>query len=282
MPNVLRRAAVVFAAAAAACTAAVSVPAAHASTTSATEAECNDLPIVYLVHGMNEGPTVSHPQLSQSPTLQSFVDDMNEDTPGNYYSPSYYAQPVVYPAASRLNVGATWDTYMNDGERNLQSAITSWNNRTCSGYRHIALVGYSMGAWVIDKWLKDHKSEWGEVKAVTLFGDPCWTKPKYNEGLTQLFLFGYGCPSTTHYPYPAASSSVPFPIGSYTLNKDPVSGQGFSGGLTVLNADRQFASAAACLSPVTCPHLDYQNGWIGEGLVETGAEFVALHFVGLP
>jgi hypothetical protein len=232
---------------------------------------CRTYPIVYLVHGIGQGPTVSHPQLSQSPTLYTFATDLRDTT-------SFTARPVPYPAADGFNLVATWDTYMNDGVRNLQSDITQGNNSTCAGYRHIALVGYSMGAWVIDKWLQQHKSEWNEVTAVTLFGDPCWTSPKYNEGLTRLFLADYGCPPAKDYPYPAARSSVPFPIFSYTLNKDPVSGQGFSGSFTTLNADRQLASAIACLSPVTCPHLDYQTGWIGAGAVQDGANIVAAAF----
>jgi Cutinase len=275
MPNVLRRAAVIIAATA--CTAGVSVSAAHASTTTAS-AKCNNVPVVYLVHGIEQGPTVSAPQLSRSPELESFVDDMDEDED----APRFAWQTVAYPAASVFNLVATWDTYMNDGERNLQAEITSWNNRTCAGDRHIALVGYSMGAWVIDKWIIDHKSEWGEVKAVSLFGDPCWTSPKYNAGLTRLYLASYGCPSTKYYPYPAARSSVPFPISSYSLNKDPISGQGFSAHLTVLNLDNQLASALACFDTATCPHLDYQNGQIGADAVESGAGFVVQHLAGLP
>jgi hypothetical protein len=264
--------------AAAAATMAMNGPAANASTATAAATECNNLPVVYLVHGIEEGPTVANPQLSQSPELQSFVNDMDQYT----NSPEFRWQTVVYPAASVFNLVATWDTYMNDGERNLQSAITSWNNSTCPGDRHIALVGYSMGAWVIDKWLIDHKSEWGEVEAVSLFGDPCWTSPKYNAGLTRLYLASYGCPSTRYYPYPAARSSVPFPISSYTLNKDPISGQGFSANLTVLNLYNQFASAVACVRASTCPHLDYRTGQIGSGAVVSGAQFVAQRFTGLP
>jgi pimeloyl-ACP methyl ester carboxylesterase len=241
----------------------VSVPTAHASTME----ECNDVPVIYFVHGIEEGPNVAHPQLSQSPTLETFADDLRGST-----GISYRTVADVYPAASVFNIPGTWDTYMNDGERNLQSDITYWNDHTCSGERQIALVGYSMGAWVIDKWLKDNPAEWYEVSSVVLFGDPCWVRG-YNEGLTRLFLFDYGCGPTQDYPYPAAR--VPFPIYSFSLNKDPVSGQGFSGGLTVLNADRQLASAVACISPVTCPHLDYQAGWAGAEAVEDGASFVA-------
>lgn len=279
MPNVLRRAAVVAVAVAAASMAAVSVPAAHASTTQAADSECNGLPIVYLVHGIAQGPTVANPQLSQSPELSSFVTDLGDtdDTSFNYTR-------VLYPAASRFNVAVTWDTYMNDGERNLQSDITQGNDGTCRGDEHIALVGYSMGAWVVDKWLQQHRSEWSEVTAVTLFGDPCWTSSGGNEGLTRLFLGSYGCPPSKDYPYPAARSSVPFPVLSYTLNKDPVSGYGFHGGqlslppIVFANREVQLAAAAACLSPVTCPHLDYQNGWIGAGAVQDGANIVAAGF----
>lgn len=232
---------------------------------------CNAKPIVYYVHGIGQGPTVSHTQLSQSATLYSFDLDLS----GIIGLNSYSAKPVLYPAASSFNVGATWDTYMNDGVRNLQSDVTQGNNSACAGDKHIALVGFSMGAWVIDKWLQQHKNEWSEVTAVTLFGDPCWTSPGHNEGLTRLGLLGYGCPPSKDYPYPAAKSSVPFPVKPYTLNKDPVSGQGFSGGYTVLNEDRQLLSAIACVSVTTCPHLDYRIGYQGAALVDQGAVLVA-------
>ena len=39
----------------------------------------------------------------------------------------------------------------------------------------VALVGYSMGAWVINKWLADHPREWSMIKAVVFYGDPCWS-----------------------------------------------------------------------------------------------------------
>ena len=257
----------------------LSVPAAHASTGTAEDAECSAYPIVYLVHGINQGPTVAQPQLSQSPELSSVVTDLENNTD----VPPFYWQTIVYPAASTLNVAATWDTYMNDGERNLQSSVAYWNARTCSGDEHIALVGYSMGAWVIDKWLQDHQSEWGEVSAVTLFGDPCWTSSGDNEGLVRLFLYNYGCGPGNDYPYPAAKSSVPFPVHSYTLNLDPVTGYGFRGGgnrlVPTVEARRahQLAVAVGCKN-TSCPHYDYQVGQSGAGLVQDGANVVAAAF----
>lgn len=238
---------------------------------------CKTLPIVYYVHGIWQGPTVSHPQLNQSATLNTFNQDLGSMISGTRYT----AKPVAYPAADGFNVGVTWDTYMNDGVRNLQSDITQGNNSTCSGDQHIALVGYSMGAWVVDKWLQQHKNEWGEVTAVTLFGDPCWTSSGHNEGLTRLFLLNYGCPPGGDYPYPAAKSSVPFTVKSYTLNKDPVSGDGFHGGQLSLppnvlaNQKAQLASAIACVSARICPHLRYESGQSGAGLVKEGATVVA-------
>lgn len=239
---------------------------------------CSTKPIVYYVHGIEEGPTVSHPQLSQSPTLETFDRDLS----GLIDSYTYTAKPVPYPAASRYNLVGTWVTYMNDGVRNLQSAITQGNNSTCPGNRHIALVGYSMGAWVVDKWLQQHKNEWSEVTAVTLFGDPCWTSSGHNEGLVRLPpLFSYGCPPSKDYPYPAAKSSVPFPVMSYTVNLDPVSGYGFHGGALTpppnifANRTVQLAAAVGCFEPALCPHLDYQLGYSGAGLVDNGATLVA-------
>jgi hypothetical protein len=224
------------------------------------------------VHGIEEGPTVAHPQLSQSPTLTTFDQDLS----GLIDSYTYTAKPVPYLAASRYNLVGTWVTYMNDGVRNLQSAITQGNNSTCSGDRHIALVGYRMGAWVVDKWLQQHKNDWNEVTAVTLFGDPCWTSSGDNEGLTRLWLRSYGCPPSKDYPYPAAKFNVPFPVLSKTLNLDPVSGQGFQGGgVHLANRAAQLAAAGGRFEPALCPHLDYQLGYSGAGLVDQGATLVA-------
>jgi hypothetical protein len=233
---------------------------------------CSTKPIIYYVHGIGQGPTVSAPQLAKSATLESF----NEDLSALIYGYTYTAKPVLYPAASVFNLGATWDTYMNDGVRNLQSDVAQGDKATCAGDRHIVLVGYSMGAWVVDKWLQQHRNEWGEVAAVTLFGDPCWTSSGDNEGLTRLFLGSYGCPSGKTYPYPVAKGSVPFPVASYSLNKDPVSGLGFGGGsLHLVNKSKQLAAATACVSSKICPHLRYQLGQSGAALVEQGVTLVA-------
>jgi hypothetical protein len=277
MPNVLRRAAVAFAAAA--CTVAVSMPAANASSAKAAAAECDGTQVVYAVHGIGQGPTVSHPNIKQSPTLYDFQQDLKK------YDSDAQVIPILYPAASSFNVGATWDTYVNDGERNLQPKITSHVNATCPQWRakSVSLVGYSMGAWVINKWLNDHKSEWNLIDTVVLYGDPCWTSPGDNEGVTRLFLNNYGCMPGKYYPQPAAQ--VPFKVKTFSLGKDPVSGDGFRAGgnrlVPTVNARRNHQLAALIGCHGSCSHLQYQTGKSGGWMVDNGAWLVGTRFLAL-
>ena len=94
----------------------------------------------------------------------------------------------------------------------------------------IALVGYSMGAWVINKWIVDHPLEWDMIKAVVLYGDPCKVNGK-DKGLVREFAASYGCMPAKDYPYPlpGGTTAVPFPVQSWTMPRDPVTGAGWAG-----------------------------------------------------
>jgi hypothetical protein len=139
----------------------------------------------------------------------------------------------------------------------------------------IALVGYSMGAWVINLWLTDHHSEWSKIKAVVLYGDPCWRGGFFDEGLARLFALSYGCMPFSYYPYPEASAQVPFQVQTYSAVHDPVSGEGWHGGLPNV-AQEQLLAAILCTNPATCSHLDYT----GSTAIYQGARFVVSQLVG--
>jgi hypothetical protein len=129
-----------------------------------------------------------------------------------------------------------------------------------------------MGAWVINKWIVDHPSEWNLVRAVVLYGDPCYSFMG-EQGLSRELAASYGCMPANYYPYPAwiGTGTIPFGVQSYALPLDPVTGVGWVG-----NPSGQLYAAANCSSPATCSHLDYT----GSGDMQLGAKFVASKLVG--
>lgn len=263
MPNVLRRAAVAVAAAAA-LTVAVSVPAAHANTIKTAAESCDDSPIIFGLHGVNEGP--SSTVKTESPTLQSFNSDLEDDSDEELALTSV-PYPTVY--TNQWRSVASMLTVLNIGEVDLQADINAYINRTCSQDRKIALVGFSFGAWIINDWMMNHKSEWGDIKAVTLFGDPCWRSGLTNEGLVRLFGSGIACTPFLFYPYPSAHT--PFKAVSYSLKLDPVSGESWNGAANAAFGAAQLAAALVCKpAGKICPHLDYP----GTPTVNDGAELV--------
>jgi hypothetical protein len=244
----------------------MAVTPAHAST--ATAQSCLASPTVYGFHGMEEGPssTVS----ADSPELTSFVTDLgNNDTA----RVGYYFEQVPYPTLQE----AVWGKgdfevnvfpYLNDGESALQAKVSTWLDEACKSYQdQISLVGYSMGAWVIQKWLVDHSTEWKYIRTVVLYGDPCWTDHSEDGGLVRLFGGSYGCGPASTYPAPAAS--VPFQEFSYSLGKDPVTGYGWHGAL-LINRAEQLKAAVTCNSSA-CSHRDYA----GTAVMNDGAALMA-------
>lgn len=277
MPNVLRRAAMA-ASAAAALTVAVSVPVvASASTITATAAKCGYTQAVYGLHGVNQGP--SDTVKTTSPTLTSFKTDLAKFDSESQVTFTAVNYPTV--KVTSLTDDAAMTIIMNTGEANLQADIAAHIDETCQLYRDhsVSLVGYSMGAWVINDWLMKHKNEWNYIDTVILYGDPCWHNSLFNYGLAQLFLDGYGCVPVSTYPYPEAKAHVPFPIVSYSLNLDPISGDGWQGGLSEYTQAAQLAAALNCWSGVVCSHLDYKIGAKGGGQVYDGAKLVGNRFL---
>ena len=170
-------------------------------------------PVFFGLHGMGEGPSSDIP--TDSPEIMGF------DAAQNLISGAVLNVPVPYPTVS----ASYWDVLdaasagplrnaVNAGESALQSYVASWTSGCSLSQDKIALVGYSMGAWVINKWLKDHPGEWIMISAVVLYGDPCW-KDGADAGLARIFN-ATGCSPAENYPYPGACrpcrSSVPGPV----------------------------------------------------------------------
>jgi len=121
-----------------------------------------------------------------------------------------------------------------------------------------------------------HPGEWDTIKAVVLYGDPCYTGGFFDNGLARLFAYSLGCMPSSDYPYPAARAHVPFQVKTYSLPHDPVSGEDWHGAFTDVNKDSQLAAAIGCTNSSTCSHLDYT----GSTEIYEGALFVVNRLVG--
>jgi hypothetical protein len=240
------------------------LPASAATAQPGVAATCT-IPVFFGLHGMNEGPS---PTISAvSPELLSFDADQNASGTVGIYPVSY---TTVYPSA--WSVLTSLYSALDNGENALQADITSYSTGCSASQDKIALVGYSMGAWVINKWIMDHPLEWNLIRAVVLYGDPCWAYGQ-DKGLVREFGSGYGCMPANYYPFPAwvGTGKVTFGVQSYTMPLDPVSGANWAG-----NAAAQLYAAVNCGNPKTCSHLDYN----GSTENSEGAQFVESKLVG--
>jgi len=230
---------------------------------------CDSSPVFFGLHGMGEGPSSTIRTIS--PELESFDKDQNA------ISGAVLNHPVSYPTVdaqkwrSLLRTGSA----LLQGENNLQREIRSYTKGCSAAKDKIALVGYSMGAWVVNAWIMDHPKEWDMIRAVVLYGDPCYRGDDLNEGLARLFAYGIGCMPSSDYPYPAARAHVPFQVKTYSLAHDPVSGEDWHGGLGIPWKTAQLVAAIRCTKKSTCSHLDYT----GSRDIYAGALFVVSRLV---
>jgi hypothetical protein len=74
-----------------------------------------------------------------------------------------------------------------------------------------------------------------------------------------------------------ARAHVPFPVQTYSLAYDPVSGEDWHGGFPFSDVfeKAQLAAAVLCTDPATCSHLDYT----GNTQIYEGALFVVSQLV---
>ena len=242
------------------------LPASAATARPTGTANCDTTPVFFGLHGMAEGPSLNISTVS--PELASFDTDQNAISGAVLTYPVSYT--TVYPNA--LSVLTSLYGALVNGENNLQAAITSYTKGCSVSQDKIALVGYSMGAWVINKWILDHPLEWDMIKAVVLYGDPCWVNGK-DKGLVRERAFSYGCMPANDYPYPlpGGTTAVPFPVQSWTMPHDPVTGAGWAG-----HKKTQLHAAENCTNDATCSHLDYT----GSTEIYQGAQFVVSQLVG--
>jgi pimeloyl-ACP methyl ester carboxylesterase len=239
---------------------------ASAATARPVTATCDTTPVFFGLHGMAEGPSRTISTLS--PELESF------DTDQNAISGAVLTYPVSYPTIYPDQLPSLVKTPIAviHGEIALQADITAYAAGCSASQDRIALVGYSMGAWVINLWIDLHPLEWDMIKAVVLYGDPCWVDGN-DEGLARLVARSAGCMPAPDYPYPlpGGTTFVPFPVQSWTMSLDPVTGADWGG-----NKIGQLTAATNCNNPTTCSHLDYT----GDTEIYQGAQFVVSQLVG--
>lgn len=227
------------------------------------------IPVFFGLHGMAEGPSGTIHAIS--PELLSFDTDQNAISGAVLIDPVSYL--TVYPQNwPELLTAVATAAALVQGERALQADIKAHAKGCSASQDKIALVGYSLGAWIVNEWIMDHPLEWDMIKAVVLYGDPCWTDG-IDKGLAREWVFGYGCMPAKDYPYPlpGGTTAVPFPVQSWTMPRDPVTGADWAG-----KKSAQLTAAKHCTNPATCSHLDYT----GSTEIYEGAQFVVSQLVG--
>jgi Cutinase len=203
---------------------------------------------------MGEGPDLAQPSLAYS-TLLGDLDDAQNAISGAI---AIVFVPYESVSATDWNTlrqpSATLENAVKNGEANLQSSLKSYTDGCTTAQDKIVLVGYSMGAWVINKWLVDHRSEWPMIKGVLLYGDPCWING-VNIGLARAWE-ATGCMPAKSYPGPVAGFKIP--VNSYCQPHDPVCGGEYGTLADISIRLAQLADAVACATE-DCPHKYY---WI--------------------
>jgi hypothetical protein len=272
-------------------TLAATAPPIAAATRSAAASSCDTTPVFFGLHGMREGPNApGGTTYKLSPEIQGLDYEQNlisgavldDLVPYTTVDPSLW--DLIPPTATHVAEDvAKLLLAVNDGENALQNALMSYIKGCTLGQVKIALVGYSMGAWVINMWLNDNPGEWILIKAVVLYGDPCWIHGA-DKGLVRAAGVAgvadiVGCSSAKAYPYPAPRgiyTKVPFLTQSWCVGGDPVCGGGYAGNLAPM-----VPVAVACVpSNSSCPHNWYQLHKPAEVTLKYGAQFVVKQLLG--
>ena len=234
------------------------VPAAFAAfTPAAASAGCPAAEIIG-VHGTSEGP--SSTDSTDSPeikaTFAAFAADEHKlgETGARL---EYYPYPTItfagYLPVNWPELRTTIDHYAGELEAELESF-----SHTCPD-TPISLVGYSLGALLINNMLASYSNEWNFIDAVELYGDPCRYNPKGGyRGLARYAAtmgLRLGCFPENAYPYPLVSpAGFHFVVQSLCINKDPVCGQSWP----PYEVGGQITAAALC-GLDKCPHLSYSG-----------------------
>jgi hypothetical protein len=142
---------------------------------------------------------------------------------------------------------------------------------TCSEPK-IVLVGYSVGALVINQWLSRHQDLWSYIRAVELYGDPMWRRygPPFPAGTPDTYegvlrRLPPGLDSTLVDLYAASPQGPGGELSkrwqSRCLQGDALCGEGWGG---LLGLGNQVGAATRC-GFALCEHQRYPVTPLGEG-----------------
>ncbi len=221
------------------------------------------------VHGTSEGPSstdsIDSPEIKA--TFAAFADD--EQKLGEHDTRmDYFAYPTVTFADYQPANWLALRTAIHDFAGELEAELEAFR-RSCSD-TPISLIGYSLGALLIDNMLSSYSGVWGFIDAVELYGDPCWYNPHGNyRGLARYAATAglrLGCFPEDAYPLVSPAGSH-FAVQSLCISGDPICGQGWP----AYEIGGQIIAAALC-GLDKCPHLSYSVASAGDG-----AGFLAEH-----
>jgi len=233
------------------------------------------------LHGMNEGPSDKMPEVSATlaETFAAFQSDTTKRGDKGVKTNALPYKTVTIKDFYTLNGVDNVDRTVDGTAISLLTDLQAFNKK-CPSMR-ILLVGYSMGAWIINDMLTQMLAVghgWSNIKAIQLYGDPCWysnSKSGSYKGLAREALPDT-CVSQSTYPYPAASQKLPFKVHSACNGQDPICGSGFSSS----NDQLKFVKNNCNYSPSpsksgACPHFNYEVGGPSRGATAQGAKFLA-------
>lgn len=248
----------------------------------AAATSCDTTPVFFAVHGLNEGPDPTDPSKADSTLLKDL------DYAQNNISGAVLYDPISYPSLKfnvlddlkKKSLIKILTDGVQEGENSLQAELTSYTKGCKPSQDKIVLVGYSEGAWVINKWLSDRKyrSEWSMIKGALLYGDPCWIKGS-DEGLARAYG-APGCMSASSYPAPVAGAAFPVPDWGWCAADDGVCGGGYSAKGDPTNRTTELLAALSCETKY-CHHFDYWLGGASSSVLVQGAKYM-VKWLGMP
>ena len=223
---------------------------------------------------MGEGPSSTKPLQKDWSTLLLDLDQAQNKISGAVFSDLVSYTTVSFPAWNTLTQPVkTLENAVQDGENQLQSALVSYTAGCKPQRDKVVLVGYSMGAWVINQWLSDSKyrGEWSMIKGVLLYGDPCYINGS-DAGLARAFN-APGCMPANTYPAPVAGATFPIPDEVWCAALDGVCGGGYSAKGDPTNRTTELLAATGCAIG-NCHHFDYWYAGASSSDLAAGAKLM--------
>jgi hypothetical protein len=214
---------------------------------------------VITVHGMNEGRRAD--MSGNSPTMEEAFRGFNTVAENKGNHPHWWDVP--YDAPPDWDVTKwNFEAVVDDAANRIQDQVVGFR-QNCPD-NQLVFFGYSMGAWVIDKWIEVYATgnqpyeitNRNSIKYVALFGDPQWNHGT-QQGLARRYDGAFGIRAVN--PYPPAPPLYSHWHSDCTGNpSDPVCGDTFNG-----TREQQLWQSLNCKPENNCGHLLYANDYGG-------------------